>query len=156
MRSLGDSPPLSLEFEVLDGNDVPHSWVGGKVGVETITASGLIIGWLQSKSAWRLVVVEDRTGEPWCVPWVAVEAIFLFEEEPEGPMACQEAKQVARLGRPGRSYRRGALAAYERFLRRPVMVGVAALWLGGFTLLGLCALALYLAGSVLMRVLEGA
>ena len=155
MRPLGDSPPLSLEFEVLDGNDVPHSWVGGKVGVETITASGLIVGWLQSKSAWRLVVVEDRTGEPWCVPWVAVEAISLFEEEPEGPMARKEAKQVAGLGRRGRSYRRGALAAYERILRRPVMV-VAVLWLGGFTLLGLCVFVLYLAGSMLMGTLRGA
>ena len=148
MRSLDDSPPLSLEFEVLDGNDVPHSWVGGKVGV--------IVGWLQSKSAWRLVVVEDRTGEPWCVPWVAVEAIFLFEEEPEAPMARKEAKQVAGPDRPGRSYRRGALAAYERILRRPVMVGVAVLWLGGFTLLGLCVFVLYLAGSMLMGTLTGA
>ena len=155
MRSLGDSPPHNLEFEVLDGNDVPHSWVGGKVGVKTITASGLIVGWLQSKSAWRLVVVEDRTGEPWCVPWVAVEAIFLFEEEPEGPMARKEAKQVAGLGRRGRSYGRGALAAYERILRRPVMV-VAVLWLGGFTLLGLCVFVLYLVGSLLMGTLRGA
>jgi hypothetical protein len=85
MRSLDDSPPLTTEFEVLDGNDVPHSWVGRKVGVETVSAPGLVVGWLQSKSAWRLVVVEDQTGEPWCVPWVAVEAVFLFEE-PEGPI----------------------------------------------------------------------
>jgi hypothetical protein len=87
MRSLGDSPPLSLAFEALDGNDLPHGWIGRKVGIETISAPGMVVGWLQSKSAWRLVVVEDRTGEPICVPWVAVEAILLLEEEPEGPMA---------------------------------------------------------------------
>jgi hypothetical protein len=85
MRSLGDSPPRSFEFEVLDGNDLPHSWLGRKVGVETVAAPGLLVGWLQSKSTWRLVVVEDRTGEPWCVPWVAVEAIFLCKEEPDAP-----------------------------------------------------------------------
>ncbi len=156
MRPLGDSPPLSLEFEVLDGNDLPHGWIGRKVGIETVSAPGMVVGWLQSKSAWRLVVVEDRTGEPRCVPWVAVEAILLLEEEPEGPMACQEAKQVATLGRPGRSYRRGALAAYERFLRGPVMVVAPVLWLGGFTLLGLCVFVLYLAGSMLMGALRGA
>ncbi len=85
MRPFGDSPPFSPGFEVLDGDDVPHSWVGRKVGVETVTAPGLVVGWLQSKSAWRLVVVEDQTGEPKCMPWVAVEAIFLFEE-PEEPI----------------------------------------------------------------------
>ena len=142
MRPLGDSPPLNLEVEVLEGNDVPHSWVGRKVGIETVTAPGMMVGWLQSKSAWRLVVVEDRTGEPFYVPWVAVEAIFLFEEEPEGPMARQEAKQVGGQDRPERSYMRVALAAYERILRRPVMVVVAVLWLGGFTLLGLCVFVL--------------
>jgi hypothetical protein len=156
MRPVGDSQPLSLEIEVLDGNDVPHSWVGRKVGVETVTAPGMVVGWLQSKSAWRLVIVEDRTGEPRYVPWVAVEAIFLLEEEPEGPMTRQEAKQVAGLGRHARSYRRVGLRAYERFLRGPVIVVLAVLWLGGFTLLGLCVFVLYLAGSMLMGVLRGA
>ncbi len=156
MRPLGDSSPLNLEFEVLDGNDVPHSWVGRKVGIETVTAPGMVVGWLQSKSAWRLVIVDDRTGEPRCVPWVALEAIFLLEEEPQVPMARHEAKQVAGLGRPGRSYRRVALRGYERFLRGPVMVVVAVLWLGGFTLLGLCVFVLYLAGSILMGTLRGA
>jgi hypothetical protein len=85
MRSLGDSPPRILDFEVLDGNDLPNSWVGRKVGVETVTAPRMGVGWLQSKSAWRLVVVDGRTGEPWCVPWVAVEAIFLLEAEPDAP-----------------------------------------------------------------------
>ncbi len=80
MRLLGDSPPRGLEFEVLDGNDLPHSWVGRKVRVETVTAPGMVVGWLQSKSAWRLVVVEDRTGELLRVPWIAVEAIVLVEE----------------------------------------------------------------------------
>ena len=81
MRPLGDSPPLSFEFEVLDGNDLPHCWVGRKVGVETVTAPGMVVGWLQSKSTWRLVIVDDRTGELFCVPWIAVEAIVLAEEE---------------------------------------------------------------------------
>ncbi len=85
-----------------------------------------------------------------------MEAIFLLEEEPERPVARKEAKQVAGVGRHARSYRRVALRTYERFLRGPVMVVLAVLWLGGLTLLGLCALALYLAGSVLMRVLAGA
>src|SRR3712207_2300052 len=40
MRPLGGSPPRSFEFEVLDGNDVPHSWVGREVGVKSVTASG--------------------------------------------------------------------------------------------------------------------
>jgi len=94
MRPLGDSPPRSFEFEVLDGNDLPHSWLGQKVGVETVTAPGLLVGWLQSKSTWRLVVVEDRTGEPWCVPWVAVEAIFLFTEEPDAPRSPETASPL--------------------------------------------------------------
>jgi hypothetical protein len=156
MRSRGDSPPLSLEFEVLDGNDVPHSWIGRKVGVETVTAPGMVVGWLQSKSAWRLVIVENRTGAPRCVPWVALEAIFLLEEEPEGPMIRQEAKQVAGLGRHARSHRRVGRRAYKRFLRGPVIVVLAVLWLGGFTLLSLCVFVLYLAGSMLMGALRGA
>jgi hypothetical protein len=81
MRPFGDSPPCSLEFKVLDGNDLPHSWVGRKVGVETVTTPGMVVGWLQGKSAWRLVVVEDRTGELLCVPWIAVEAIVLVEDK---------------------------------------------------------------------------
>ena len=150
MRPLGDSPPFSPGFEVLDGDDVPDSWIGRKVGVETLTTPDVIVGWLQSKSTWRLVVVDDRSGEPRCVPWVALEAIFPLEEEPEGPVARKEAKQVARLGRHARSYRRVALRAHERLLRGPVVVMLAVLCLGELTLLGLCALALYLAGSVLM------
>ncbi len=153
MRPLGDSPPYSLEFELLDGNDVPHGWVGLKVGIETVTAPGMVVGWLQSKSASRLVVVEDRTGEPRCVPWIAVEAILLLEEEPEGPAARKETKQEAGLGRHARTYRRVTLRAYERFLRGPVVVVLAVLWLGGFTLLGLCVFVLYLAGSMLMGAL---
>ncbi len=116
MRPLGDSPPRSFEFEVLDGNDVPHSWVGREVGVKSVTASGLIVGWLQNKSAWRLVVVENQTGEPWCVPWVAVEAIFLLEE-PDGPMTHQEASRRARPDHTERFHRRGAPAAHKRILR---------------------------------------
>jgi hypothetical protein len=155
MRPLGDSPPPSLEFEVLDGNDIPQSWVGREVGVETVTGTGMTVGWLQSKSTWRLVVVDDRTGEPRCIPWVAVQAVFLLEEKPEAQTTRKEAKQVSWLDRHARSYSRGALAAYERFLGWPVMVVLAVLWLGGLTLLGLCALVLYLAGSVLMRALAG-
>lgn len=157
MRSLGDSPPPSLEFEVLDGNDIPQSWIGREVGVETVSGPGMTVGWLQSKSTWRLVVVDDRTGEPRCIPWVAVQAVFLLEEEPEAQTARQEAEQVPpALDRHARSYSRGALAAYERFLGWPVMVVLAVLWLGGLTLLSLCTLVLYLAGSVLMRALAGA
>ena len=141
MRPLGDSPPRSFEFEVLDGNDVPHSWVGREVGVKSVTASGLIVGWLQNKSAWRLVVVENQTGEPWCVPWVAVEAIFLLEE-PDGPMTHREASRGARPDHTERFHRRGAPAAYKRILRGPVMV-VAVLWLGGLTLLSLFVFALF-------------
>ncbi len=149
MRPVGDSPTFSSGFEVQDGDDVPDSWVGRKVGVETLTTPGVIVGWLQSKSTWRLVVVDERTGEPWCVPWVALEAIFLLEE-PEGPVAPKEAQQVAGLGRHARTYRRVALRAHERFLRGPVMVVLAVLWVGGLTLLSLCVLALYLVGSVMM------
>ncbi len=155
MRPLGNSGSFSPGFEVLDGDDVPDSWVGRKVGVETLTAPGVIVGWLQSKSTWRLVVVDDRTGEPRCVPWAALEAIFVLEE-PQGPVARKETKQVAGVGRHARSFRRVVLTAYEWFLRRPVVVVLAVLWLGGLTLMGLCALALYLAGSVLMRMLAGA
>jgi hypothetical protein len=99
MRPVGHSPPLGPGFEVLDGDDIPDSWVSRKVGVETLTTPGVIVGWLQSKSTWRLVIVDDRTGEPRYVPWVALEAIFLLEEEPEGPVAREEAKQVAGVGR---------------------------------------------------------
>src|SRR5688500_14202346 len=100
MRPLGDSPPCSLEFEVLDGNDLPHSWVGRKVGVETVTAPGMLVGWLQSKSAWRLIVVEDRTGEVSCVPWIAVEAIVLVEEESGVPGSSETVAEGADWGAP--------------------------------------------------------
>ncbi len=149
MHPIGDSPPFRPGFEVLDGDDVPDSWVGRKVGVETLTAPGVIEGWLQSKSTWRLVVVDDRMGEPKCVPWVAVEAIFLMEE-PVGPVARKQTKQVEGVGRHARSYGRLARRAYERLLRGPVVVVLVVLWLGGFTLLGLCALALYFAWLVLI------
>jgi hypothetical protein len=103
MRPLGDSPPRSFEFEVLDGNDLPHSWLGRKVGVETVTAPGLLVGWLQSKSTWRLEIVDDRTGEPWYVPWVAVEAIFLFKEEPDAPGSPETVAEMSMEPEPTES-----------------------------------------------------
>jgi hypothetical protein len=100
MRPHGDSSLLNFEFEVLDGNDLPHSWVGRKVGVETVTAPGMLVGWLQSKSAWRLIVVEDRTGEVSCVPWIAVEAIVLVEEESGVPGSSETVAEGADWGAP--------------------------------------------------------
>ena len=152
-------PPLpSFDFEVLDGNDLPESWVGRRVGVETVTSpQRLTVGQLQSKSAWRLIVVDDRTGEVRCIPWIVVEAVSLLEEEPHAQTARQEAKRVPRLGdRHALAHGRGVPAAYERFLGWPVAVVLAMLWLGGLALLGLCALALYLVGALLVRTLVGA
>jgi hypothetical protein len=46
--------------------------------------------------------------------------------------------------------------AYERFLQMPVLVVLAVLWVAGAVLLGSGALALYMVGSLLVRVLAGA
>jgi len=158
MRSHCGPPIPSFDFEVLDGNDLPESWVGRQVGVETVTSpQELTIGQLQSKSAWRLIVIDDRTGKVRCIPWIAVEAVSLLEEEPKAQTARREAKRVPRPGdRHARPHGRGVPAAYEWFLGWPVAVVLAMLWLGGLALLGLCALALYLVGALLVRVLVGA
>jgi hypothetical protein len=98
---LGDSSLLSyFEFEVLDGNDLPHSWVGRKVGVETVSAPGMLVGWLRSKSTWRLEIVDDRTGELFCVPWIAVEAIVLVEEESGVPGSPETVAEGTDKGTP--------------------------------------------------------
>jgi len=44
---------------------------------------------------------------------------------------------------------------YERFLELPVVVVLAVLWLAGAALLGTCALAAYLYGSLLVQMLAG-
>ena len=137
----------SFELEVLDGNDIPESWVGQQVGVETVSSPEITVGWLQSKSAWRLVVVDDRTGEIRYIPWIGVEAVSLLEEEPEAQTARRQAKRATRLDRHARPE---VPAAYERFPRWPVA------WLVGVALVGLCALALYLIGALLVRALAGA
>jgi hypothetical protein len=46
--------------------------------------------------------------------------------------------------------------AYERFLGMPVLVVLAVMWVAGAVLLGSCALALYMVGSLLVRVIAGA
>jgi hypothetical protein len=150
MRSPSGPPLPSFELEVLDGNDIPESWVGQQVGVETVSSPEITVGWLQSKSAWRLVVVDDRTGEIRYIPWIGVEAVSLLEEEPVAQTARREAKRATRLDRPARPHGRGVSAAYERFL------GWAVVWLVGVALLGLCALALYLIGALLVRAVAGA
>jgi hypothetical protein len=58
----------------------------------------MVVGWLQGKSAWRLVVVEDRTGELLCVPWIAVEAIFLVEDESGGSGSFETDEEGADRG----------------------------------------------------------
>jgi hypothetical protein len=45
--------------------------------------------------------------------------------------------------------------AYEGFLGLPVLVSLAAMWVAGAALLGSCALALYVVGSVLLRAVVG-
>jgi len=46
--------------------------------------------------------------------------------------------------------------ALKRFLELPHLVVLALLWMAGATLIGSCALALYMVGSLLVRVLAGA
>jgi hypothetical protein len=46
-----------------------------------VMAPAMLVGWLHGKSAWRLMIVDERTGELFCVPWIAVEAIVLVEDE---------------------------------------------------------------------------
>jgi hypothetical protein len=142
------SPLPSFELEVLDGNDIPESWVGRQVGIETVSDPEITVGWLQSKSAWRLVVVDDRTGEARYIPWIGVEAVSLLEEEPQAQISYQRPKRAPRLDR--RHHSRGVSAAYERFLGRSVV------WLVGVALLALGVLALYLVGTLLVRALAGA
>ncbi len=45
--------------------------------------------------------------------------------------------------------------AYERFVGLPVWAILAVLWVAGAALLGSCALALYMVGSVLLRAVVG-
>jgi hypothetical protein len=45
--------------------------------------------------------------------------------------------------------------AYEGFLEMPVLVILALMWVAGAALLGSCALALYVVGSVLLRAVVG-
>jgi len=149
MYSRSGSALPGFEIEVLDGNDIPESWVGRQVGVETVSDPEITVGWLQSKSAWRLVIVDDRTGEARYIPWIGVEAISLLEEEPEAQTARRQAKRASRLDRHARHHSRGVSAAYEQFLGRSVV------WLVGVALLALCVLALYLVGTLLVRVLAG-
>jgi hypothetical protein len=146
------SPTLpSFELEMLDGNDIPESWVGQQVGVETVSSPEITVGWLQSKSAWRLVVVDDRTGEIRHIPWIGVESVSLLEEEPEAQTARRRAPRATRLDRHARPRGRRVPAAHQRFLGWPVAV-----WLVGVALLGICALVLYLIGALLVRALAGA
>jgi hypothetical protein len=132
----------------------------GQHGVPVRTVGALSrLGALALREWWHGLSFLSWTGAVAWLAWgalSAVQAVFLLEEVPEAQTARQEAKQVPALDRHARSYSRGALAAYERFLGWPVKVVLAVLWLGGLTLLGLCALVLYLAGSVLMRALAGA
>jgi hypothetical protein len=153
MRSRCEPPIPSFELKVLDGNDIPESWIGQQVSVETVSSPEITAGWLQSKSAWRLVVVDDRTGEARCIPWIEVEAVSLLEEEPEAQTTHRrQAKRAPLLDRHARPHGRRASAAYEPFLGWPVAVVL----LVGVALLGLCALALYLVGELLVRALAGA
>jgi nucleoside phosphorylase len=46
--------------------------------------------------------------------------------------------------------------AYEGFLEMPVAVVLVAMWVGGAALLGSCALALCMAGSLLVSGIAGA
>lgn len=46
--------------------------------------------------------------------------------------------------------------AYEGFLEMPVVVVVLVMWVAGAVLLSSCALALYMAGSLLVSVIGGA
>ena len=45
--------------------------------------------------------------------------------------------------------------AYEWFLELPVVIVLTVMWVAGVALLGSCALALYMAGSVVVRSLAG-
>ncbi len=45
--------------------------------------------------------------------------------------------------------------AYEGFLELPVWVFLATMWVAGATLLGSCALVVYMVGSVLLRAVVG-
>jgi hypothetical protein len=59
----------------------------------------------------------------------------------------------APVGSPGTSIpTSGRIAhAYERFLKMPVGVVLALVWLAGAAFLGSCALVVYAVGSVLLR-----
>ena len=45
--------------------------------------------------------------------------------------------------------------AYDGFLGMPVLVVLAVMWVAGAALLGSCALALWVAGSLLVRAISG-
>ena len=60
---------------------------------------------------------------------------------------------AGRLIRTGRYLTGVVLAGYELFLRLPVAIVLAVLWLLGAAFLGLCLLTLYLCVTLLMRAL---
>ena len=73
--------------------------------------------------------------------------------------AAEAGVEEAPVGSPTRtspSFSRPIARAYERFLELPHLVVLAVLWVAGAALLGSLALALYMVGSLLVRVLAGA
>jgi hypothetical protein len=58
-------------------------------------------------------------------------------------------------GRPAAPSPGWLARAYEGFLEMPVLVILALMWVAGAALLGSCALALYVVGSVLLRAVVG-
>jgi hypothetical protein len=64
---------------------------------------------------------------------------------------CLKSGIIGCLIRPGRYLRGVVLAGYELFLKLPVAMVLAVLWLVGAAFLGSCLLALYLCPKLLMR-----
>jgi nucleoside phosphorylase len=71
------------------------------------------------------------------------------------PMARAEGSVVGPSNAPASAPKRSA-RVYEGFLEMPVLVVLVVMWVGGAALLGSCALALYMAGSLLVSGIAGA
>ena len=67
---------------------------------------------------------------------------------------ARTAREARALGGQAEQEEGPVVFSYERLLGLPVAGVLAVLWLAGAVLLGSCALALYLVGSSLLRILN--
>ncbi len=92
------------------------------------------------------IIVRDLLGR---VPMTSYNARAAAIDERAATVGIEQAHVVSPTA-PAPTSRLG-VRAYERFLKMPMSVVLALLWLVGAASLGSCALVLYAVGSMLLR-----